>query len=188
MDTEMFLLELDEHMQKACEYTLHEFSTVRTGKASPSLVEGIDIYVTSYSSSMKLKQLALISTPEPRLIYVKPFDPSTLKDIERGLKEANIGINPAVDGNAIRLPIPEMNKERRLEMVKRIKGMGEEGKVRIRSQRRDGMEASKKAQKDGSISEDDLERVEAEVQKLTDKYVKEIDVHVVKKEAEIMTV
>ncbi len=188
MDTEMYLLEVDEHMQKACEYTLHEFSTVRTGKASPSLVEGIDIHVTSYGSSMKLKQLALISTPEPRLIYVKPFDPATLKDIERGLKEANIGINPAVDGNAIRLPIPEMNKERRLEMVKRIKGMGEEGKVRIRSQRRDGMEASKKAQKDGSISEDDLERVEAEIQKLTDKYVKEIDVHVVKKEAEIMTV
>jgi len=188
MDTEMFLLELDEHMQKACEYTLHEFSTVRTGKASPSLVEGIDIQVQAYGTSMKLKQLALISTPEPRLIYVKPFDPSTLRDIERGLKEANIGINPAVDGNAIRLPIPEMNQERRKEMVKRIKGMGEEGKVRIRSQRRDGMEAAKKAQKDGSISEDDLERMEEEIQKLTDKYTKEIDTHVVKKEAEVMTV
>ena len=188
MDTEMFLLELDEHMQKACEYTLHEFSTVRTGKASPSLVEGIDIQVQAYGTSMKLKQLALISTPEPRLIYVKPFDPSTLRDIERGLKEANIGINPAVDGNAIRLPIPEMNQERRKEMVKRIKGMGEEGKVRIRSQRRDGMEAVKKAQKDGGISEDDLERMEGEIQKLTDKYTKEIDTHVVKKEAEVMTV
>ena len=188
MDTEMFLLELEEHMQKACEYTLHEFSTVRTGKASPSLVEGIDIQVQAYGTSMKLKQLALISTPEPRLIYVKPFDPSTLRDIERGLKEANIGINPAVDGNAIRLPIPEMNQERRKEMVKRIKGMGEEGKVRIRSQRRDGMEAVKKAQQDGSISEDDLERMEEEIQKLTDKYTKEIDTHVVKKEAEVMTV
>jgi ribosome recycling factor len=188
MDTELFLLELEEHMQKACEYTLHEFSTVRTGKASPSLVEGIDIYIQAYSSNMKLKQLALISTPEPRLIYVKPFDPSTLRDIERGLKEANIGINPAVDGNAIRLPIPEMNQERRKEMVKRVKGMGEEGKVRVRSQRRDGMEAAKKAQKEGAISEDDLERVEEEIQKLTDKYTKEIDIHVVKKEAEIMTV
>lgn len=188
MDTEMFLLELEEHMQKACEYTLHEFSTVRTGKASPSLVEGIDIHVQAYNSSMKLKQLALISTPEPRLIYVKPFDPGTLRDIERGLKEANIGINPAVDGNAIRLPIPEMNQERRKEMVKRVKGMGEEGKVRIRAQRRDGMEAAKKAQKEGAVSEDDLERVEEEIQKLTDKYTKEIDVHVVKKEAEIMTV
>ena len=188
MDTEMYLLELEESMQKACEYTLHEFSTVRTGKASPSLVEGIDIYVNSYGSSMKLKQLALISTPEARLIYVKPFDPSTLKDIERGLKEANIGINPAVDGNAIRLPIPEMNKERRLEMVKRVKGMGEDGKVRIRSCRRDGMEACKKAQKDSRITEDDLSRMEEEIQKLTDKFVKEIDAHVVKKEAEIMTV
>jgi ribosome recycling factor len=188
MDTEMFLLELDEHMQKACEYTLHEFSTVRTGKASPSLVEGIDIHVQSYGTSMKLKQLALISTPEPRLIYVKPFDPGTLRDIERGLKEANIGINPAVDGNAIRLPIPELNQERRKEMVKRIKGMGEEGKVRIRSQRRDGMEAVKKAEKEGDISEDDRERMEDEVQKLTDKYTKEIDSHVSKKEAEVMTV
>src|SRR6186997_884440 len=188
MDTEMFLLELDEHMQKACEYTLHEFSTVRTGKASPSLVEGIDIFIPAYNSNMKLKQLALISTPEPRLIYVKPFDPGTLRDIERGLKEANIGINPSVDGNAIRLPIPEMNKERRLEMVKRIKGMGEEGKVRIRSQRRDGMETAKKAQKEGTITEDDLERMETEIQKLTDKYTKEIDIHVVKKEQEIMTV
>ena len=188
MDTEMFLLELDEHMQKACEYTLHEFSTVRTGKASPSLVEGIDIHITSYGSNMKLKQLALISTPEPRLIYVKPFDPGTLKDIERGLREANIGINPSVDGNAIRLPIPELNKERRAEMAKRVKGMGEEGKVRIRSQRRDGMEAVKKAQKEGAITEDDQERSESEIQKLTDKYVKEIDTHVLKKEHEIMTV
>lgn len=188
MDTEMFLLELDEHMQKTCEYTLHEFSTVRTGKASPSLVEGISIHVQSYGSNMQLKQLAMISTPEPRLIYVKPFDPGTLKDIERGLREANIGINPSVDGNAIRLPIPEMNKERRAEMAKRVKGMGEEGKVRIRAQRRDGMEAVKKAQKAGEITEDDLERAEAEIQKLTDKYTKEIDVHVVKKEQEIMTV
>jgi len=188
MDTDMFLLELEEHMQKTCEYTLHEFSTVRTGKASPSLVEGIDIEVQSYGSTMKLKQLALISTPEPRLIYVKPFDPGTLRDIERGLKEANIGINPAVDGNAIRLPIPELNKERRQEMVKRIKGMGEEGKVRIRGQRRDGMEAVKKAQKEGSISEDELHTIEEEIQKLTDKYVKEIDTHVTKKETEVMTV
>jgi ribosome recycling factor len=188
MDTDMFLLELEEHMQKACEYTLHEFSTVRSGKASPSLVEGIDIDVQAYGSSMKLKQLALISTPEPRLIYVKPFDPGTLRDIERGLREANIGINPAVDGNAIRLPIPELNKERRQEMVKRVKGMGEEGKVRIRGQRRDGMEAVKKAQKEGSISEDALHTIESEIQKLTDKYVKEIDIHVAKKETEIMTV
>lgn len=188
MDTQMFLLELDDHMQKACEYTLHEFSSVRTGKASPSLVEGIDIFVQSYGTSMKLKALALISTPEARLIYVKPFDPSTLRDIERGLKEANIGINPAIDGNSIRLPIPELNQERRKEMVKRIKEMAEEGKVRLRSQRRDAMESAKKAQKDGAITEDDRERVEGDIQKLTDKYVKEIDVHVVKKEAEVMTV
>jgi ribosome recycling factor len=188
MDTEMFLMETEESMQKACDYTLHEFSSVRTGKASPSLVEGIDIHVSSYGSNMKLKQLAMITAPEPRLLYVKPFDPSTVKDIERGLREANIGINPAVDGHSIRLPIPEMNRERRMEMVKRVKGMGEDGKVRIRAVRRDSMEAVKKAQKDGSITEDDQQRMEKEIQELTDKFVKEIDVHITKKEAEIMTV
>jgi ribosome recycling factor len=120
MDTEMFLLELEEAMQKACEYTLHEFSTVRTGKASPNLVDSIDIYVHSYGTTSKLKQLAMITTPDSRMIYVKPFDPGTVKDIERGLKEANLGINPSIDGHAIRLPIPEMTGERRREMVKRM--------------------------------------------------------------------
>ena len=184
----MFLLELEEAMKKACDYTLHEFSTVRTGKASPALVEGIDIHIQAYSSSMKLKQLALITTPDSRLIYVKPFDPSTVRDIERGLKEANLGINPSVDGNAIRLPIPEMSGDRRREMVKRMKGMAEDGKVRIRALRRDGMEAIKKAEKESAITEDDLARLEKEVQELTDKFVKEIDVHAAKKEQEILTV
>jgi ribosome recycling factor len=188
MDTEMFLLELEEAMQKACEYTLHEFSTVRTGKASPSLVDTIDIYVHAYGATSKLKQLAMITTPDSRMIYVKPFDPGTVKDIERGLKEANLGINPSIDGHAIRLPIPEMTGERRREMVKRMKGMAEDGKVRLRSVRRDGMEAIKKAEKDGSISEDDHVRLEEEVQKLTDRFVKEVDAHAVKKEAEILTV
>jgi ribosome recycling factor len=188
MDKEMFLLELEESMQKSCEYTLHEFSTVRTGKASPSLVEGIDIHIQAYGSSMKLKQLAMITTPDSRLIYVKPFDPGTVRDIERGLKEANLGINPSVDGHAIRLPIPEMSGERRREMVKRMKGMAEDGKVRLRGVRRDGMEAIKKAEKDGAITEDDLVRLEKEIQELTDRYVKEVDAQAAKKETEILTV
>ena len=188
MDTEMFLLEVEEAMQKACDYSAHEFSTVRTGKANPSLVENIDIMVQSYGMTMKLNKLALITTPESRLIYVKPFDPSTIRDIERGLKEANLGINPSVDGPSIRLPIPEMNQERRKEMVKRMKGMAEDGKVRIRSQRRDGMESIKKAEKAGEISEDELVSLEEQVQKFTDQFIKELETLAIKKETEIMTV
>ena len=101
-----------------------EFATVRTGKASPSLVEGIDVHVPAYSSTMKLKQLAMITTPEPRLIVIQPFDPSTVQDIERGIRESKLGINPATDGKAIRLPIPELSEERRVDLVKKCKFMG----------------------------------------------------------------
>jgi ribosome recycling factor len=188
MDTEMFLLEVEDAMQKAADHTAHEFSSVRTGKASPALVENVDIMVQAYGMSMKLNKLALITTPESRLIYVKPFDPSTIRDIERGLKEANLGINPSVDGPSIRLPIPELNQERRKEMVKRMKGMAEDGKIRVRSARRDGMEDIKKAQKDAAITEDDQVRLEETVQKFTDRFIKEIDTLATKKEAEIMTV
>lgn len=188
MDNEMILLETEDAMQKATDYTLHEFSSVRTGKASPALVEGIDIHIQAYGTNMKLKSLASITTPDSRLICVTPFDPTTLRDIERGLKESKLGIMPAVDGKLIRLPIPELTGERRRDMVKMLKGMAEDGRVRIRAVRRDGMEALKKAEKDGSITEDDLRRGEEDIQELTDKYVKEIDIHMAKKEVEIMTV
>ena len=107
MDADTAILETEEGMKKAVGHMVQEFAGVRTGKASPTLVEGIDIHVASYGSSMKLKQLAMITTPEPRLIVVQPFDPSTTQDIERGLKESKLGINPNVDGKNIRLPIPE---------------------------------------------------------------------------------
>ena len=118
MDEEMMLLEVDEHMGKAVEWMTTEFTAVRTGKASPALVENIDIHVESYGSAMKLKQLAMITTPEPRMLMVQPFDPSTVQEIERGLRESKLGINPAVDGKIIRLPIPELSEERRRDMVK----------------------------------------------------------------------
>ncbi len=188
MDIEMTLLETEEAMDKAVEFMIHEFSSVRTGKASPSLVEGIDIYVNSYGSSMKLKQLALITTPEPRLIMVQPFDGATTADIERGLRESKLGINPNVNGKTIRLPIPELTQDRRRDLVKLLKGMAEDSKVRIRSIRRDTIEAARKAEKDSSITEDELHDMEKKVQDLTDKWVKEIDVHMGKKEVEVMTV
>jgi ribosome recycling factor len=188
MDIEMTLLETDEAMSSSVEFMIHEFSTVRTGKASPALVEGIDIYVHSYGSSMKLKQLAMITTPEPRLIMLQPFDASTTQDIERGIRESKLGINPNVNGKIIRLPVPELTGERRRDMVKMLKGMGEDSKVRIRGIRRDAVEAARKAQKDKQITEDDLHGMEDEIQRLTDKWIKDIDQHLMKKEAEILAV
>ena len=173
-------------MDKALDFMKHEFSSVRTGKASPALVEGID--VDAYGSSMKLKQLALISTPEARLIVITPFDVSTAKAIEKAINESKVGITPSVDGKIIRLPIPELSEERRKDLVKTIKTMAEETRVRIRAARRHAMEAAKKMQKDGGLTEDDLKSAETQIQKLTDKYVADVDSQVGSKEADIMRV
>ncbi len=186
MDADDILLETEEAMEKAVDYMTHEFATVRTGKASPSLVENID--VEAYGSSMKLKQLALITTPEPRLLVIQPFDASTAKDIEKAIKESKIGINPAVDGKIIRLPIPELSEERRKDLVKTIKQMAEEARVRVRGHRREGIDSAKKMQKAGGITEDGLRDIEADIQKFTDQYVKKIDESVVTKEADIMKI
>ncbi len=186
MDPDEILLDTEATMEKGFEYMQHEFAAVRTGKASPALVENID--VEAYGSSMKLKQLALITTPEPRLLVIQPFDASTTKDIEKAIKESKIGINPAVDGKIIRLPIPALSEERRKDLVKGIRQMAEEARVRIRSARREGIDAIKKAHKDGTVSEDALETYEKEIQKLTDGFVKKIDDTVTSKEAEILKV
>jgi ribosome recycling factor len=180
------LLETEEGMEKALDFMKHEFASVRTGKASPALVEGID--VDAYGSAMKLKQLALITSPEPRLLVIQPFDASNVKPIEKAINESRIGITPAVDGKIIRLPIPELSEERRKDLVKTIKTMAEETRVRIRAARRHGMEAAKKMQKDGALTEDDLKTAESEVQKLTDKYVADVDGQVASKEADIMKI
>lgn len=173
-------------MEKAVDYMSHEFSSVRTGKASPALVENID--VEAYGTSMKLKQLALITTPEPRLLVIQPFDASTTRDIEKAIKESKIGINPATEGKIIRLPIPELSEERRRDLVRTIKQMAEEARVRVRGHRRDGMDEAKKAEKVGEITEDDRRDLEKEIQELTDKYVKRVDDAVTAKEADIMKV
>lgn len=186
MDPDEILLDTEATMEKGVEYMNHEFSGVRTGKASPAIVENID--VEAYGATMKLKQLALITTPEPRLLVIQPFDASTVKDIERAIKESKIGINPAVDGKIIRLPIPALSEERRKDLVKSIKQMAEEARVRVRSARRDGIDAIKKEQKGGTVSEDAMETYEKEIQKLTDGFVKKIDDALASKEAEIMKV
>ncbi len=186
MDPDEIILETEASMEKGFDYMTHEFSAVRTGKASPALVENID--VEAYGASMKLKQLALITTPEPRMLVIQPFDGATTKDIEKAIKESKLGINPTVDGKIIRLPVPQLSEERRRDLVKTIKQMAEESRVRIRSARRDGIDSIKRSQKDGKITEDQLETYEKDIQKLTDGFVRKIDDAFVNKEAEIMKV
>jgi len=186
MTAEEILFEAEVSMEKSVDYMVHEFSSVRTGKASPTLVENVD--VEAYGSMMKLKQLALITTPEPRLLVVQPFDASTVRDIEKALKESKIGIMPMVDGKIIRLPIPELSEERRKDLVKGLKQMAEEARVRVRANRRTAMDEAKKLQKSGDLTEDGLRDVETDVQKLTDRFVKSVDDHFERKEAEVMKV
>jgi ribosome recycling factor len=188
MDPETAILETEDAMEKAVEYLLHEFATVRTGKASPGLIENIDVHIHSYGSTMKLKQLAVISAPEARLLEVKVFDPSTTQDVERAIRESRLGLNPAAAGSSLRVPIPELSEERRVQMVKLVKQLAEEAKVRVRAVRKEGMDAAKKLKADNLLTEDGQKDHEAEVQKLTDKHIKIIDEHVVAKEKEVMKV
>ena len=188
MDTELMMMETEESMAKALEWMLHEFSAIRTGKASPALVENIEVHVPSYGSNMRLKELALITTPEARLLMVQPFDAGTIPDIEKGLRESKLGINPAVDGKVIRLPIPELSEERRRDLTKVVNSLSEDGRVRLRACRKDAMDQIKAAQKSSDITEDQFHDLEKEIQDLTDKMVKEVEEHRAHKEKELMTV
>ena len=186
MSADEILFEAEMAMEKSVDYMIHEFASVRTGKASPALVENID--VQAYGSAMKLKQLALITTPEPRLLVVQPFDAGTVRDIEKALKESKIGITPAVDGKIIRLPIPELSEDRRKDLVRSLRQMAEEARVRVRGNRRTAMDEAKKIEKAGDLTEDQLRDLEGDIQKLTDRFVKSIDDHIERKEAEVMKV
>ncbi len=188
MDAETLLLETEEAMMKAVDYAKQEFSGVRTGKASPSLVENLDVHVTSYGSTMKLKGLAVISTPEPRLIVIQPFDPSTVNDIGRAINESKLNLNPMIEGRSIRLPIPALTEERRKDLVKLDTARAEEARIRVRGARKNGMDAAKKLKADNIVTEDGQRDLETQIQKLTDKYVKEIDEMVTVKEKDIMTI
>src|SRR5256884_2162800 len=186
MSKDDILLEAEMSMDKSLDHLVHEFSGVRTGKASPALVENID--VQAYGSTMKLKQLALITTPESRLLVLQPFDAGTIQDIERALKESKIGITPAIDGKIIRLPIPELSEERRKELARSLSKMAEEARVRVRANRRAALDEAKKLKTAGELTEDGFRGVEDEVQKLTDRFVKSIDDHLKHKDAGVMKV
>ena len=174
------------HMDKTQHALLHEFSTVRTGRASAGVLD--KIYVDAYGSSMPLNQLANIKVPEPQTIIIEPWDKSVLGAIEKAIQSSDLGLNPSNDGQLIRLPFPPLTEERRKDLVKLCKSYAEEARVAIRNVRRDANHKLEKLGKDGEVSEDDVRRAEADVQKLTDEHVKQIDEALKRKEAEIMEV
>jgi ribosome recycling factor len=180
------LLEAEEKMTKTDTVVQHEFSGIRTGKASPVLVENIQVEV--YGSLMRIRELAGITTPEPRVLAIQPWDASTVQAIEKAILKSNLGVTPAVQGKVIRLIMPELSQERRQEMVKIVHKLAEDGRVAVRHVRRDAIEAVKKESKAGGVAEDQVEVAEKEIQKLTDDYIAKINVHLAAKEKEIMTV
>lgn len=178
--------EVRKRMEDALDAMRREFSTVRTGKASPALLD--TVRVDAYGSKLPLNQVATVSTPEPSLIVVQPFDPSLIGEIERGILQADLGLNPSNDGALVRVPIPSLNEERRRELVKLLGKLAEEGRVSIRHARREGNEEIKKQTKEGELSDDQGRRALDEIQKLTDEYTKRIDDLLASKEEEVMQV
>jgi ribosome recycling factor len=180
------LLDAEEKMIKSTEVIATEFAGIRTGKASPDLVT--NLMVEAYGTHMRLKELAAVTTPDPRLILIQPWDAGTVDAVRKALEESKLGISPQVDGKLIRLPIPPLSEERRQDLVKATRKLAEEGRVSIRACRRHAMDEVKKIQKAGEITEDQLEGAEKEVQKLTDQYVAEIEKALAAKEGELMKV
>jgi len=180
------LLEAEEKMEKTEQVVVNEFAGVRTGKASASLVENIMVEV--YGSNMRIRELAGITTPEPRTLSIQPWDVNSLHAIEKAIQKSNLGLTPAIQGKNIKLYFPELSQERRLEFMKIVRKMAEDGKVAIRHVRRDAMDQIKKHAHDSGTTEDDVKQAEKDLQKFTDDYSAKIDAHVVVKEKEIMTV
>ncbi len=187
MDSELareFMAEAEDRMAKSVEATRGEFSTVRTGRASPQLLDRVE--VDYYGAITPLKQLANVSASEARMLTITPYDKSSIKAIEKGILESDVGLTPSNDGNLIRLTVPELTEERRREMVKVVHGIAEQGRVAIRGTRRDVQNDLRELKKEGEIGSDDEHRAEAELQKLTDARVGEIDALLAGKEEEIM--
>src|SRR3954465_6927463 len=180
------LLEAEEKMEKTEQVVVNEFAGVRTGKASAGLVENIMVEV--YGSNMRIRELAGITTPEPRTLTIQPWDVNSVHAIEKAIQKSNLGLSPAIQGKAIRIFFPELSQERRQEFVKIVRKMAEDGRVAIRHVRRDAMEQIKKHGHDSGVTEDEVKQAEKDLQKLTDDYSGKIDQHLAHKEKEIMTV
>ncbi|MGI8860513.1 MAG: ribosome recycling factor [Rubrobacteraceae bacterium] len=180
------LTDAESRMRGAVESVRREFGSIRTGRANPAILDRIE--VEAYGTRMALRSVANIGAPEPRLLTVTPFDPNSLKDIERAISTSDVGLNPQNDGKILRLPIPELTEERRRELIRLARSMSEEGRVAVRNVRRDEMRDVHELRKMGEVSEDDEHRAETELQKLTDAYVKRIDAALSEKEAELLEV
>ena len=176
----------EDRMKKVVDVTKREFASVRTGRASTSLVEGM--HVDYYGTQTPLKQLANISAPDVKLIVIQPWDPSSLGEIEKAIQQSNIGAMPTNDGKVIRISIPPLSEERREELIKITKKMAEDGRVSIRTVRRDVNEIAKKLEKDKLATEDELFKSHDDIQKITDKYIKDIDSILAAKDKELMEV
>ena len=174
------------HMDKTLTALAHEFATVRTGRASGAILE--KVMVEYYGTPTPLQQLATVTVPEPQLLVVQPYDKTAMGAIEKAIRSADLGLNPANDGQVIRVPFPPLTEERRVELVKVCRSYAEEARVACRNIRRDANDKLKRSERDGEITQDDLHRTETEVQKITDAHIAEIEEALKRKEAEIMEV
>ncbi len=182
MEIDAIFAKLKEEMSKPVDHVMQEFAKLHTGKASPSMVENLD--VEAYGTTMKLKDMAAITTPDARTIQIQPWDKSVVADVERALIASNVGITPLIAGEVIRMPIPNLSGERRDELCKVAQGIAEQGRVGVRSTRKEALDALKASQKEG-LSEDDYKRAEKEVQEETDAHVGRINDGLAAKEAEL---
>ena len=185
MITELYQ-ETENKMDKTIESLGRELATIRTGRASLSILDGIT--VEYYGSTSPLNQVATLSVPESRLIVIQPWDPTNIKEIEKSIMRSDLGLTPNNDGKVIRIPIPPLTEERRIQLVKVVKRHGEDGKVAIRNIRRDAISEAKEFEKEKVISEDDLHRAQDEIQKITDRFIKRVDEVIEKKEKEVLEV
>lgn len=180
------LKDLERRMQGAIEALRKELAGLRTGRASPSLLD--PVRVSAYGSEMPLNQVAAVSVPEPRMLTVTVWDVNNIKATEKAIRESELGLNPQTEGNIIRIPIPELNEERRKDLIKVAHKYAEQARIAIRNVRRDGMDSMKKQEKDGDVGQDEARRTSDEIQKLTDKTIAEVDAVLAEKEEEIMQV
>ena len=183
---EDFINDATQRMDKSVEATQEHFNSVRTGRAAPALLDRITI--DYYGTPTPLKNLATINAPEPRLLTIQPFDPSSVKQIEKTIQESDLGLTPSNDGKVIRLPIPQLTEERRKELVKVVRHMAEEGRVAVRNVRRDAIKHLEELVRNGDVGDDEERAAEGRVQKLTDGHTSKIDELLKRKEAEIMEV
>jgi ribosome recycling factor len=188
MDWETILLEAQELMDKAVNHTMHEFTNIHTGKATPAMIENIAVHVESYGTNMAIRELGAITTPDLHTLQVQPWDKGTSGAIEKAIREANLGLNPIARGATILVPIPELSGDRRKELVKMAASHAEEGRVSVRQARHHAMDGLKGLKAEGHVSEDDIKRHEKEIQDETDAHVKTINDALQEKEKELLAV